>query len=123
VQGVLGQVIPQVRQLFERLPVAAAAADADARFEHFRANVWPRIKETGAKGLAPSLLPFFCWVFVACESVCALGTPNEPPSIALPAAIDVHRLVFCAKALWLGAGATRDGHAIFLHVMGAFSAG
>jgi U3 small nucleolar RNA-associated protein 25 len=54
VQGVLGQVIPQVRQMFERLPAPTAAADADARFEHFRANLWPRMKETGAKGAALS---------------------------------------------------------------------
>lgn len=51
VQGVLGQIIPQVRQMFERLPTATAAADADARFEHFRVNLWPRMKETGAKGV------------------------------------------------------------------------
>ena len=52
----LGQVIPQVRQLFERLPAATAAADADVRFEHFRSNLWPRMKETGAKGALPPLV-------------------------------------------------------------------
>ena len=49
-QGVLGQALPQLRQLFERLPVASAAADADARFAHFTAHVWPQIKEASASG-------------------------------------------------------------------------
>lgn len=42
--------MPQLRQLFERLPAASAAADADTRFEHFCAYVWPQIKESSAKG-------------------------------------------------------------------------
>ena len=49
-QGVLGQVVPQVRQMYERLPRASAAADADARFEHFRSQIWPRIQEAGSSG-------------------------------------------------------------------------
>ncbi|KAK9917706.1 hypothetical protein WJX75_007366 [Coccomyxa subellipsoidea] len=61
-QGVLGQVIPQVRQMFERLPAPTAAADADARFEHFRANLWPRMKETGAKGQLVFVSSYFDYV-------------------------------------------------------------
>ena len=54
-QGVLGQALPQLRQLFERLPAASAAADADTRFVHFCSHVWPQIKEASAKGaLTPS---------------------------------------------------------------------
>lgn len=56
VQGLLGQALPQLRQLFECLPAASAAADADARFEHFCAHVWPHIKESSAKGAQRSLL-------------------------------------------------------------------
>jgi hypothetical protein len=56
VQGLLGQALPQLRQLFERLPAASAAVDADARFEHFRAHVWPHIKESSAKGALQCLL-------------------------------------------------------------------
>ena len=52
-QGVLGQALPQLRQLFERLPAASAAADADARFDHFCKYVWPQIKESSAKGADP----------------------------------------------------------------------
>ena len=44
------QALPQLRQLFERLPAASATADADARFEHFCGHVWPQIKEASAKG-------------------------------------------------------------------------
>ena len=43
-------MVPQVRQMFERLPGASAAADADARFEHFRSQIWPRIQEAGSSG-------------------------------------------------------------------------
>lgn len=49
-QGVLGQIITPVRQLFERLPASNAASDADKRFEHFCRRVWPRIKENGFTG-------------------------------------------------------------------------
>ncbi|EFN57411.1 hypothetical protein CHLNCDRAFT_142850 [Chlorella variabilis] len=56
-RGVLSRVIPQARQVFERLPatVAAgpdgcAATDADARFEHFRRSLWPRMRESGRSG-------------------------------------------------------------------------
>lgn len=82
-QGVLGQVIPQLRQLFERLPAAAAAADADARFEHFRANVWPRIKETGAKGA--SLAAAFMLLGTRCSQKPVLQAlqMDRPPSRSL----------------------------------------
>ncbi|KAL4445727.1 hypothetical protein ABPG77_008926 [Micractinium sp. CCAP 211/92] len=55
-RGVLSRIIPQARQVFERLPAADAAAggapatDADARFEHFKRVLWPRIKESGRAG-------------------------------------------------------------------------
>ncbi|KAL4425892.1 hypothetical protein ABPG75_009908 [Micractinium tetrahymenae] len=55
-RGVLSRVIPQARQVFERLPAAAAdggaapTSDADARFEHFKRVLWPRIKESGRPG-------------------------------------------------------------------------
>lgn len=53
-RGVLGEVVPQARQVFERLPVAAraggASTDADARFEHFKRVLWPRLRESGRSG-------------------------------------------------------------------------
>jgi U3 small nucleolar RNA-associated protein 25 len=52
-RGVLGDILPQARQLFERLPLSAEAApgaDADARFEYFKAKVWPRIREAAHGG-------------------------------------------------------------------------
>ncbi len=55
-QGFLGQALPQLRQLFDRFPAASAAADADARFEQFRAHVWPQIKESSATGALQHLL-------------------------------------------------------------------
>ena len=50
VQGVLGGVLPRVRQLFERFRAPSAAGDADARFVHFRRLVWPRMQEAGTSG-------------------------------------------------------------------------
>lgn len=49
-QGVLGQALPQLRQLFERISAPSAAADADTRFAHFTAHVWPQIKESSVNG-------------------------------------------------------------------------
>ena len=49
-QGILGQALQQLRQLFERLPaVSAAAADADARFDHVCKHVRLQIEESSAK--------------------------------------------------------------------------
>ena len=50
-QGVLGHTLSPVRQVFERIPSASAAADAESRFQHFKKHVWLRIKESGASGL------------------------------------------------------------------------
>jgi U3 small nucleolar RNA-associated protein 25 len=46
-RGVLGLVVPQIRQLFERFRAASPAAAADARFEHFKGAVWPRLAGGG----------------------------------------------------------------------------
>ena len=50
VQGVLGRVLAPIRQLFEQIEVSTAGADADARFQHFKSQIWPRIKEAGNSG-------------------------------------------------------------------------
>lgn len=50
-QGVLGHTLNPVRQLFERIPSASAAEDAETRFQHFKKRVWLRIKESGASGV------------------------------------------------------------------------
>ena len=55
----LGQVVPQVHQVFERLPGASPAADADARFERFRSQIWPRIREGGASGESARLSSWY----------------------------------------------------------------
>ena len=64
-QGVLGGVIPQVRQLFERLPAGPLADAADTRFEHFKKAVWPRIREAGRGGgqlvYIPSYFDYVRW--------------------------------------------------------------
>ena len=64
-QGVLAAVVPQLRQVFERVSVTAgggsdgsgggARTPADVRFEHFRAAVWPRMQSSGASGAFPFL--------------------------------------------------------------------
>lgn len=53
-QGVLGHTLSPVRQVFERIPSASAAADAESRFQHFKKRVWLRIKESGASGVFSS---------------------------------------------------------------------
>ena len=65
VQGVLGRVLAPIRQLFEQIEAATAVADADARFQHFKSQIWPRIKEAGNSGDgraadALSTLPVLC---------------------------------------------------------------
>ncbi len=55
-QGVLSAVVPQLRQVFERVGGGGGAAPADARFEHFRSAMWPRLQSSGGSG-AP-LEPF-----------------------------------------------------------------
>jgi hypothetical protein len=62
-------VIPQVRQLFERLSPGGVAADANARFEHFRAQLWPRIKEAGARGATDMSQSWPAWQ-MACQPPC-----------------------------------------------------
>lgn len=54
-QGVLSAVIPQVRQIFERLPAGSTGDAGDARFEHFTKHVWSRIKAGGGGGAPQSL--------------------------------------------------------------------
>jgi U3 small nucleolar RNA-associated protein 25 len=52
----------QVRQLFERFPCASAAGVPDARFEFFKAQLWPRLAEGAAAGglllVVPSYFDF-----------------------------------------------------------------
>lgn len=66
-QGVLGQTLNPVRQLFERLPMSSTATDADARYDYFVKKVWPRIKESGSSGtfpLAPCFTSYLSSVFL-----------------------------------------------------------
>jgi hypothetical protein len=43
-RGVLGKVLPKVRQTFERFEVKGGASNADdARFDYFVKTMWPRI--------------------------------------------------------------------------------
>lgn len=60
-QGVLSSVVPQLRQVFERIGSGAGAGSggvagvrtpADARFQHFCAAVWPRLQSSGASGMS-----------------------------------------------------------------------
>ncbi|WIA34691.1 hypothetical protein OEZ86_013004 [Tetradesmus obliquus] len=60
--GVLGQVVPQVRQLFERFAAPSSAAAADARFEFFKASLWPRLAEAGGGGLLLVVPSYFDFV-------------------------------------------------------------
>ncbi|KAG2500344.1 hypothetical protein HYH03_001919 [Edaphochlamys debaryana] len=60
--GVLGQVVPQVRQLFERFPADSPAAAGDARFAFFMKAVWPRIKDSVARGLLIFVPSYFDFV-------------------------------------------------------------
>jgi len=48
--GVLGRAPRGVRQVFEGLAAESPAAAADARFEHFRRRVWPRMRDAAGSG-------------------------------------------------------------------------
>lgn len=50
VQGVLPRVLPQLRQVFERLPRCVPEEEADLRFAQFKSVLWPRIKEGARQG-------------------------------------------------------------------------
>jgi U3 small nucleolar RNA-associated protein 25 len=79
--GVLRHIVPQVRQIYERLslPVGAGpAGDADARFENFKSVIWPRIRETARGGGQLIYIPsYFDFVrvrnFLRAESASFLG--------------------------------------------------
>lgn len=64
-RGVLGQVIPQVQQVFERFTAPTPAHVASARFDYFTKTVWPRLREgMGVNGLllfVPSYFDFIRW--------------------------------------------------------------
>ena len=62
--GVLGSIVAQVRQLFERVHVSGLESAADDRFGYFVKSVWPRIKESGAKGQLLFIPSYFDFVRV-----------------------------------------------------------
>jgi U3 small nucleolar RNA-associated protein 25 len=73
-------VVHQVRQVFERLPACPGgpAAAADARFAHFAAAVWPRVREAARGGGQLIYIPsYFDYVrvrnFLRAESASFLG--------------------------------------------------
>lgn len=43
-------MVPQLRQVFERVGGNDGGAPADARFEHFRSAMWPRLQSSGGSG-------------------------------------------------------------------------
>jgi U3 small nucleolar RNA-associated protein 25 len=79
--GVLRHIVPQVRQIYERLSIpvgAGPAGDADARFENFKSVIWPRIRETARGGGQLIYIPsYFDFVrvrnFLRAESASFLG--------------------------------------------------
>jgi U3 small nucleolar RNA-associated protein 25 len=86
-RGVLGRVVPQIRHIFERIPVLQSsssssvpgpATDADARFEYFRKSLWPRVREAAHGGGQLIYVPsYFDYVrvrnFLRAENASFLG--------------------------------------------------
>lgn len=62
-EGVLGAVIPQLRQVFERVTAMAATAP-DARFQHFSDVLWQRMQSTGSSGQLLFVSTYFDFVRV-----------------------------------------------------------
>ena len=50
----MDQVGLQLHHIFERIAAHAPAEDADRRFEHFKARIWPRIRDSGSGGGTPT---------------------------------------------------------------------
>lgn len=50
----MDQVGLQLHHIFERVAAHAPAEEADRRFEHFKARIWPRIRDSGSGGVFPS---------------------------------------------------------------------
>lgn len=79
--GVLRHIVPQVRQIYERLSIpvgAGPAGDADARFDNFKSVIWPRIRETARGGGQLIYIPsYFDFVrvrnYLRAESASFLG--------------------------------------------------
>jgi len=74
--GMLGAVVPQVQQLFERFRAATPADASAARVEFFKRAVWPRIKEACMAGLLVFVPSYFDYVR------CAAACPNKHLSVA-----------------------------------------
>ena len=48
--GILAQVIPSLRQIFQRIPARSLASSADDRFAHFTRRVLPQLKASPTGG-------------------------------------------------------------------------
>lgn len=52
-QGVIGNSSLQVHQSFEKFSASDMVEDMDKRLEHFKARIWPRIRDSGSAGQLP----------------------------------------------------------------------
>lgn len=52
-QGVMGSSSLQIHQVFEKFSSHNPVDDIDRRFEHFKARLWPRIRDSGSSGFGP----------------------------------------------------------------------
>ncbi|KAJ9521729.1 hypothetical protein QJQ45_015356 [Haematococcus lacustris] len=55
-RGVLGLVVPQVQQVYERFVADSPVAAVDARFKYFTNIVWPRVRDSASFGSGGLLL-------------------------------------------------------------------
>ena len=50
-QGVLDQLSShQIRQIFQRFPAQSPASEPEQRLAYFKAQIWPRLRDTGTNG-------------------------------------------------------------------------
>lgn len=86
-----------MRQLFERLPRAAAPDVGDARFEHFQKHVWPRIKSGGngasSDGAVAPSASLRCYLSA---SLCTLGSRDVQANLPCIASCSS----FCCCTRW-----------------------
>ncbi|CAN0892507.1 ATP-dependent RNA helicase DEAH13 [Linum grandiflorum] len=87
-KGVLHKVLPELRQIYERVEVESVADADDARLDHFIKKVFPKIKDSEEGGIMIFISSYFEFVrvrnflFSQKASFCLLGDNTQPKDVS-----------------------------------------